>query len=175
MTERFHTPPHYNAIQEDAPLIFLAGPIQGAPDWQTSTADELLHHLPDSNVASPRRVADIDSPRFDYKEQVTWEKYHLRRSRALGVIAFWFAAQDPTIPYETGRAYAQTSRIEIGRLFGWADHEPFPLVIGFDKDYTVQGGGSERYVRTMADEHDIPVLDTLDEVIDQTIFLTPRR
>lgn len=175
MSERLHTPPHYKTIEPDAPVIFLAGPIQGAPDWQTPMGVELLHHLPESNVASPRRAAETDASAFDYKEQVAWEKHHLRRSRALGVIAFWFATQDSTIPYEAGRAYAQTSRIEIGRLFGWTDYQPFPLVIGFDKDYTPQGGGSERYVRTMADEHNIPVLDTLDDVIDQTILLTPRR
>ena len=51
--------------------IFLAGPIQGAPEWQFS--------LPTKNKniiwLSPRRE---DYSNFDYIEQITWETNLLR-------------------------------------------------------------------------------------------------
>ena len=167
MNERIHLPPQHTPIPDQAPLIFLAGPIQGAKDWQTPTALQLSEHIPELHVASPRRLSATG---FDYNEQITWEKDHLKRSRELGVIMFWFAAQDPTLEYKAGRPYAQTSRIEIGRALGWHDSNPFPLVIGIEPGYTENGGGSERYFRSLAEEANIPVFDDLEEVIDQSIL-----
>jgi hypothetical protein len=167
MVERLHTPPHFNPIPIDAPLMFLAGPIQGSPDWQTPTALLIGRHFEGTHVATPRRQTDVG---FDYNEQVAWEKAHLRRSRELGVIMFWFAAQDHTLSYEAGRAYAQTSRIELGRAIGWHDTNPFPLVIGFDPAYSANGGGNERYIRTLAEEANLRVHDDLDDVIDEVML-----
>jgi len=167
MNERIHFPPHHDEIPKRAPLIFLAGPIQGSPDWQTETALELTHHLKDAHVASPRRITEDKN--FDYKEQVRWEKDHLRRARNLGVIMFWFAAQDHALEYEKGRAYSQTTRIEMGKVIGWREFTQFPIVIGFDPEYTPQGGGSERYMRDDAEENNIPVYDSLDDTIDATM------
>lgn len=167
MTERFHTPPTYNTIADDAPLVFLAGPIQGSPDWQTPTAQDVLQASRHAHVASPRRVSIDDH--FDYDEQVKWEKNHLRRSLRCGVIMFWFAARDLTLEYEEGRSYAQTSRIEIGRTFGWYDSVPFPLTIGFEESYTSQGGGSERYIRHAATELGLTIHTSLDDLLEETL------
>jgi hypothetical protein len=131
MNERLHLPPIDTPIPNESSLVFLAGPIQGSPDWQTPTAEELLHHLPNTHVASPRRIAESHDE-FNYDEQVLWELNHLRRANKLGVVAFWFAAQDFTLPYEKGRSYAKTTRNEVNRAYGWYDNKPFPLVIGFD-------------------------------------------
>lgn len=171
MTERFHFPPVDVSISDDTPLVFLAGPIRGAPDWQKSTAAELLLHRPDIEVASPRRYTESD---FRYEEQVVWEKKQLRRSAKFGAAVFWFAAQDFTLPYEPGRSYAQTSRIEIGRLLGWHDYVPFPLIVGFDREYTPNGGGNQRYIESACAEKDIEVVYTLNDIIDKTITATPR-
>jgi len=171
MNERLHLPPHHKPIDDNASLVFLAGPIQGSDDWQTQTALELIHHL-DVDVASPRRDA-ASNDEFDYVEQVTWEHAHLERSFAKGVIAFWFSKQNHDLPYETGRSYAQTSRVEIGRALGWNDLKPFPLVVGFDPEYTSGGGGNERYIRAMCKAAGVEVYDSLHDVIDQTIFRLP--
>jgi len=168
MNERIHLPPNYSDVPKGKSLVFLAGPIQGSPDWQTETAIKMTNYIDDLHVASPRRIEEGKD--FDYKQQVTWEKAHLRRSRELGVIMFWFASQDMALEYEAGRSYAQTTRIEIGRAFGWHDAKPFPLVIGFDPQYTENGGGSERYIRAMAQESQIPVLDSLEDTIDQVLM-----
>lgn len=172
MYERLHLPPDYKPLQDQTPLIFLAGPIQGSPNWQRPTAESLLYHLPEAAVASPRRQAD-SAAEFDYDEQVTWEINHLQRSRLLGVSAFWFAAQDPTLKYEPGRSYAQTTRVEIGRALGWNDQKPFPFVVGFDPEYTKNGGGNERYIRAMCRLAGVSVYNDLEDVIDQTILQLP--
>lgn len=173
MNERLHLPPSKDPIPPRKSLLFLAGPIQGSPDWQTPTAEEIMHHLPEAHLASPRRMAESHDE-FDYEEQVLWELRHLQRARALGVISFWFAAQDHSLPYEEGRSYAQTSRVEIGRALGWLD-KPYPLVVGFDPEYTPNGGGNERYIRTMCRVAGVDVYNSLDDVIDQTIFQSPAR
>lgn len=168
MNERFHYPPTDTAIPDNRPLVFLAGPIQGSPDWQTPTAESLTRWSINAHTASPRRPEESNDV-FSYAEQVEWELRHLRRARSLGVICFWFAAQDHSLTYEQGRSYAQTTRIEIGRIFGWYDEKPFPAVIGFDPEYTPNGGGSERYVRWSAEELGIPVYNSLEDVVDATV------
>jgi len=173
MNERLHLPPVDNPVPARHSLVFLAGPIQGSPDWQTPTAEELLHHLPDVHVASPRRIAESHDE-FDYNEQVLWELNHIRRANKLGVVSFWFAARDFTLPYEEGRSYAKTTRNEVNRAFGWYDYKPFPLVLGFDPNYTPTGGEGERHIVAMAKELELPIYDSLEDIIDQTMIQVPR-
>lgn len=163
--DRLLTPPH-RELTPDSParLAFLAGPIQGAPDWQTPTARELLAQNEFAYVASPRRLSGKEEG-FVYTDQVEWEKRHLRRAASMGAIGFWFAAQDFTLPYEEGRAYGQTTRFEFGRVFGWADYDATVrdnLVVGVDPKYTPSGGGSERYITHMCGELGINVQTDLD-------------
>ncbi len=76
---------------------------------------------------------------------------------------FWFAARDKDLPYEEGRAYAQTSRIEIGKVLGWKDYEPqIKVAVGFEPTYTSLGGGSERYIRDECRLYSMPVHDSLE-------------
>ena len=79
--------------------IFLAGPIQGAPDWQHS-----IPKIPGVRWISPRRE-NYDN--FDYDEQTSWETMGLRISDA---ILFWIPASKENIE---GRGYGQTTRIEF--------------------------------------------------------------
>jgi hypothetical protein len=156
VVKRFLQPPQRQELPE-MPLVFLAGPIQGAPNWQSVLGKQLLVHNKNVLVASPRR-AGVDKKDFVYAEQKAWELDHLRRATKFGVAAFWFAAQDPELPYEAGRAYAQTSRIEIGKVLGWKDFEPqIQVVVGFDPNYAANGGGSEKYIRDECRQYDIPV------------------
>ncbi|HEY8886488.1 MAG TPA: nucleoside 2-deoxyribosyltransferase domain-containing protein [Candidatus Microsaccharimonas sp.] len=174
MNERLHLPPSDNPIPSHSSLVFLAGPIQGSPDWQTATAKKLLDQLPNTHIASPRRVAESHDE-FKYNEQVLWELNHLRRANKLGVASFWFAARDFSLPYEKGRSYAKTTRNEVNRAYGWYDFQPFPLVLGFDPDYTPTGGEGERHIVAMANELKLPVYDSLDDVISQTILQLPTK
>lgn len=146
MNERLLVPPHYTDVEDEPPIVFLGGPIQGAPDWQTPTADRLLAAHDQLLVASPRRT-ELDE-NFNKRKQVEWELDHLWLAMQLGGVAFWFAAQDHSLPYRLGRPYAQTSRVEVGAVSMMQRIDPSTRVwVGFDKDYSQNGGGSEEYIR----------------------------
>lgn len=163
MTERFFTPPRELTILETTPLVFLAGPVQGAPDWQTTLAERIID-TSSMAVASPRRTAE-NQARFDADEQKAWEIAFRDRARKFGVTGFWLAAQDFTLPYPAGRAYAQTTRFEMGEAWGWRHYDPdVPIVVGIDPTYTDHGGGSESYMRTNCAHRGITVVDSLDEL-----------
>lgn len=167
-----HQPPVATEIPQSEKLIFLAGPIQGAPDWQKEAIKTLSNSYIRSDtlhIANPRRAGGLD-PDFNdekYEEQVKWEKHHLRQAARQGAIIFWFAAQDLSLQYKEGRPYAQTSRIEFGRVMGWLDYNPaIEVAIGIEPDYE---GGSERYFRGCAKEHYLPIFDTLGVVCEEAV------
>lgn len=171
--KHFYTSPHAIDITTDTPLIFLAGPVQGVPDWQTPYAQQILENDSALAIASPRRTHK-DQLRFNADEQVAWEHRALERAHSFGVLAFWLAAQDISDgSYPKNRAYAQTTRIELGKAIGWKQFQPdLPVVIGIDPSYTVNGGGSEGYIRREATLNDILVHDQADlflqSIIDET-------
>lgn len=160
MTERLIIlPPEYREIS--TPIIFLAGPIQGAEDWQ-SQAIEIIHKLkPEAIIASPRRPSFSNS--FNFDEQVGWETYFLNVASKNGVILFWLASEKEPIP---GRAYAQTSRAE---LFEWKERHltrGAKLVIGIEEGFT-----GERYIkkRLGQDCPDIIICSSLEETCQNAL------
>ena len=86
--------------------VFLAGPIQGAPNWPHSV-ENLFTNEQYSNIVflSPRRLS-YDN--FNYEEQVLWEKKYMALA---DVILFWIPEASEDIK---GRSYAQTTRTEFG-------------------------------------------------------------
>lgn len=176
MYERFYTSPNYipEEIDHDIPIVFLAGPVQGAPDWQARFAQTILNKRSDIIVASPRPHYTIDAD-FDADKQIAWEIAHRARARKFGVTAIWFAAQDPTIPYPEGRPYAQTTRIELGETVGWLRaHRNLAFTVGFDPNYTHSGGGSESYIRKLLAYYQRNVHDSEDELIQSILKKLPR-
>jgi hypothetical protein len=160
-----HFPPDYKQVNDFDPLGFLAGPIQGAPNWQKHATEtismlyekqaEIGSHL---QIANPRR--EYLGTDFDWDAQVEWEEVHLERAARNGAILFWLAKQDLTLPYEQGRAYGQTTRFEFGEAIGWKKYDPtISIVLGIEPGYI----GSERYYRKKAAKfEDIVVTDDLD-------------
>ena len=162
------TPPRWTGVDESLPVAFLAGPIQGTQNYQIPLAKRLISLHPNLFVASPRRIEVAEN--FDWDAQVGWEKANLGRAAFNGVIGFWFAAQDHSLPYESGRPYAQTSRIEIGRVAGWKDKDPgVKLQIGIDPKYSENGGGNERYFRSVAEEFGLPVSESTEELAERML------
>lgn len=84
MERRFYTPVEYIKSEITRPVIFLAGPIQGAADWQSEAARIIKRLNRNVIVASPRR--DYKPEEFDYGGQVDWETFHLRRAGENGAI-----------------------------------------------------------------------------------------
>lgn len=142
-------------VPVEGPLVFLAGPIQGAPDWQALAARWFAERAPGVSVASPRRV-NRSSP-FDYAGQVDWETHHLRRAAEQGAILFWLAREAEVIP---GRAYAQTTRFELAEWKVRHERDGARVVVGIDDGFT-----GARYIRHRfaRDCPAVPVVETLEE------------
>src|SRR3989344_8192202 len=100
-------------VDVSTPIIFLAGPIQGAYDWQSDAIKLIQRNSPYLHIANPRRPGEAKGnfSEKDYGEQVDWETYYLRRAAKDGAIMFWLAKE---FVHKCERAYAQTSRFELG-------------------------------------------------------------
>ena len=87
--------------------VFLAGPIQGAPNWQHSVETLFINEQQNDKIVflSPRRLSYNN---FNYEEQVQWEKKYMALA---DVILFWIPEASEDIK---GRSYAQTTRTEFG-------------------------------------------------------------
>lgn len=160
MTERLVIyPPEYK--ETSTSIIFLAGPIQGAEDWQ-SEAIEIIHKLnPNIIVASPRRGSTPDDLIFD--EQVDWETHFLNNASKNGVILFWLAREKEPVP---GRAFAQTSRAE---LFEWKERHltrGAKIALGIE-----EGFGGERYIKRRLGQEcpDITICSSLEETCQNAL------
>jgi len=154
--EGLYLPPDY--IPETArntPVLFLAGPIQGAGDWQ-SEARKIIHaSRPDLLIASPRRA--YLPGEFDYGKQVDWETYHLRRAAENGAILFWLAREAEHVP---SRAYAQTSRFELAEWKVRHEQHNIKIVLGIEEGFS---GATYICRRFSQDCPEVPLLATLAE------------
>lgn len=144
-------PPEVGPV--DGPVVFLAGPIKGAPDWQGEAIRWFAEHGPGIAVASPRRTDRTTE--FDYDTQVEWETHHLRRAADRGVILFWLAREVVSVP---GRAYAQTTRFELAEWKMRHERDGARLVLGIE-----DGFSGERYIRHRFDRDcpQVPVVSSL--------------
>lgn len=160
------TPPH-EFQDPDLPVVFLAGPIQGAPNWQHDIATQLLRSGFDMNIASPRR-RDEDMESFTIERQVSWELDHIDAALRLGVLAINFAPQDHSLPYPAGRSYAQTTRWEAGAaILGQEFYNGrAQIVMRIDPHYR---GGNEAYARIAAKRNGVPVVTSEAEFIAQIL------
>lgn len=152
----------------EAPVIFLAGPIQGAHSWQEE-AIEIIHSL-DSNIciANPRRQNIEIKGDFTtgmYNEQVDWETFHLRKAGENGCVMFWLAKESS---HDCSRAYAQTTRFELAEWKARHEFLKANLVIGIEDGFT-----GAKYIRRrfMQDCPEVPICDSLEETCEQAVRL----
>ena|SRR3989338_5435983 len=88
-------------VQEiEQPLIFLAGPIRSASNWQDKATGFLFSQNPDLVIASPRKgIRDAISPYIaqgdetHFPRQRAWERHYLDIASRTGAILFF------VIPY----------------------------------------------------------------------------
>lgn len=139
------------------PVLFLAGPIQGA-DWQEKAIEHIHSLNPNVIIASPKRPESFEKGDIDeYNRQVDWETHHLKIAGKNGVIMFWLANE---LTHHPERAYAQTTRAE---LFEWKKEHEYnnaKLVIGIDDNFP-----GTKYIRRRFSQDcpNVPLLDTLEE------------
>ena len=163
MEKRVYTPIEYIEAEITRPVIFLAGPIQGAPDWQTQASKIIKAKRRNLIIASPRK--EYLPGDFDYGEQVDWETFHLRRAGQNGAVMFWLPKESHKL---NGRAYAQTSRIELGEWKVRHERDGAKLVVGIEPGFS-----GERYIRRRFSQDcpEVPILNNLEETCLTTIDL----
>ena len=148
--------------------IFLAGPVQGADDWQQQAISLIHKKVPELIIASPRRKTDVkyqkgDFPVKMYNEQVDWETVNLRLAGTDGVVMFWLAKE---YQHRCDRAYSQTSRFELGEWKVWHQVTGIDLVVGIEEGFT-----NRRYIRRRFSQDcpKVPIFSTLEETCYKTI------
>ncbi len=159
--------PSYEPIE--GPLVFLAGPIQGAARWQDKAIPYLQNCVPDINIASPRRDdASYNKGEFSvelYAEQVDWETFYLRKAAENGVILFWLAKE---VQHNISRAYAQTTRFELAEWKIRHERDFVKLALGIEEGFT-----GAKYIRRRfaQDCPSLTICKTLEETCDEAIGL----
>ncbi|MBU1850262.1 MAG: nucleoside 2-deoxyribosyltransferase domain-containing protein, partial [Nanoarchaeota archaeon] len=164
-------PPKY-LYKYDKPLIFLAGPIQGAPKWHQKAMEYISKREPDIYIASPRRPIEShskDFPKAMYEEQVDWETFHLRKAGNNGVVMFWLAKEEEHL---CERAYAQTTRFELAEWKMMHQAHKSKLVIGIEEGFT-----NARYIRRRFSQDcpNVPIYSTLEETCAKAVEIIKKR
>jgi hypothetical protein len=160
-------------VEVGGPVIFLAGPIQGAPNWQAEAINIIQDSDSSLTIASPRK--HYAHGEFVYEAQVDWETHYLRRAAKFGTIMFWLACQEKEVPDLKSvfyRSYAQTTRQELGEWRTEKKHDPsINLVVGIEK-----GFGNARYTRRRLEQDtpDVPILDNLGETCQTATTLAAK-
>ncbi len=152
--------------RKDMPLIFLAGPVVGAPNWQGDAATRILSLDSEIYVASPRRLGvdfETADPRFE--EQILWETYHLNIAGKYGVVLFWLVKEQVHL---CDRPYAQTSRFELGEWKTKHELNKAKLVVGIHPGFP--GGKYIRY-RLSGECPGIPLPTTLERTCEEAVRL----
>ncbi len=103
----------------EAPLIFLAGPIGSAPNWQDEAIDFLLSRNSDLAIASPRwGVRDKIAPYIAQGDETyfprtrAWERHYLDIASKTGAILFWLPGE---AEHNCEKVYGAMTRVEIGQ------------------------------------------------------------
>ena len=166
-----YTPPTYDRTEK--PLIFLAGPIIGAIRWQNKAAEILAKLAPEINIASPRHIGEDQNVIGDFypqekpHAQIDWETYHLNKAGTKGVVLFWLAKG---VEHYCNRAFAQTSRFELGE---WKEKhltQNSKLVVGIEDGFSGKG-----YIEYRLIESDILIQNSLVETCKKAIELCSQR
>ncbi len=138
-------------------IVFLAGPIKGAPDWQAQAIKDLADL--DVYVANPRRENVIN---FNLDLQVNWESRFLA---AADVIMFWIP---PKVADVSGRDYAQTSRFELAEWMAKThyNHTHKQVVVGIDDAFF-----GKIYIVKRLQAENVPVYSTYVETLSKVCSL----
>ncbi|MBT4376914.1 hypothetical protein HOD29_06075 [archaeon] len=151
------TAPNYEKLEGS--VVFLAGPIQGAEDWQEKAIELISKQNPVLNIASPR--GNYSNRSFDYNTQVDWETNYLNEAAKTGAIFFWLAKEKEHI---CDRAFAQTTRFELSEwVTKYGQDKKLNLSIGIEPGFS-----GERYIRKRIDQDypEIKIYSTLEDVCE---------
>lgn len=162
-------PTEYPDIEKTVPVVFVAGPIKGGNGWQ-ERACQLLNR-PDLVVACPRRTEEATDRLgpVSRQDQAFWEFRFLDWASLRGVVMFWLPREDPH-EHDCARAYAQTSRAELGWHLMRSRHEGVRLVLGIEPGFS-----NGWYLELLRNEKfpDVPLCHSLEETCAAALALLP--
>ncbi|OGY99519.1 MAG: hypothetical protein A2945_01525 [Candidatus Liptonbacteria bacterium RIFCSPLOWO2_01_FULL_52_25] len=152
-------------VEITGPLIFLAGPIQGAPQWHHDAIAIIRRLDRRVSIASPYRHKEPEGEFTEkmFNEQVDWETEYLNCAAQNGVILFWLAKE---AKHSCKRAYAQTSRFELGEWKERTVRLSGTLIVGIEEGFT-----GARYIlrRFMQDRPHVVIVNNLDELCHRAV------
>lgn len=154
-------------------LIFLAGPIRGAPNWQDEAIRILLPKNSELIIATPRRgiresfagsVLPGDNNYF--KRQRLWERHYLETASKRGAILFWLPGE---AEHNCAKSYGAMTRLELGQwMTNYRHDNRVRFCVGSD------GKFSELDIIRIdlaLDAPDKRILGTLEETCDEALRL----
>ena len=123
------------------PLIYLAGPIKGAPKWHDEAIEFLLSHNPDLTIASPQKEIKqnlsahlLKGDESYFSRQRAWERHYLSLASDSGAILFWLPGEET---HRCEKSYGAMTRIELGQwMTNYRDDRFLGLAIGTDGKFS---------------------------------------
>ena len=155
------------------PLIFLAGPIRSAPNWQDEAIKILFSQESNLVIASPRREVRENISKYIvagdenyFSRQRAWERYYLDIASKAGAILFWLPGE---AEHNCQKSYGAMTRLELGQ---WMTHYRYNksarFCIGSDGKFSELD--TIKYDLSM-DAPNKRVISTLEETCKETIRL----
>ncbi len=168
-------PKTYTKVEE--PLIFLAGPIRGAPNWQDEAVEILFSKNENLTIASPRRGIRPEISRYIEKgdeeyfpRQRTWERHYLDLASKTGCILFWLPGEQE---HKCEKVYGAMTRIELGQwMTNYRHDNSIRFCVGTDNKF------SEIHTIVYDLELDAPtkkILGTLEQTCEEAIKLAMQK
>lgn len=131
-----------------SPLLFLAGPIRGGGDWQTTMAEEILLQENSTHIACPvrwgasHRLAQyFHLPFSEAKNRaLVWERHYLEQAglekNVLGCVIFWLPREHFFRRHPGPQPYAMNTRRKIGKFIAYSEmNKNVRLVMGGDRAF----------------------------------------
>lgn len=157
----------------ESPLIFLAGPIRSAPNWQDEAAIILFSLEPDLTVASPRfgirdkiakYIALGDESYFSRAR--AWERHYLNIASKNGAILFWLPSEEK---HDCKKVYGAMTRVELGQWMTHYKYDPnVRFCIGTDGNFP-EFGPIQYDLQQDAPKKDVK--KTLEETCNEAVQL----
>ena len=111
-------PKDYISKFKRLPIIFLAGPILSAPNWQDEAIKIFAEKKEDLTIITPRRgirerIAKyiIKGEENYFPRQRAWERHYLDIASNIGCIMFWLPGEEI---HNCNKIYSSTTRVELG-------------------------------------------------------------
>jgi hypothetical protein len=158
------------------PLIFLAGPIRSAPNWQDEAIGLLFSMRREIVIASPRRERNARllpyylCGREDFfHRQRAWERHYLDMASRTGAVMFWLPGEEK---HSCRKSYGAMTRIELGQwMTNYRNDSSVRLCVGSDGRFSeLDTIVYDLYL----DAPDMKVFKSLEETCAEAIRLSLR-